>query len=144
MMGKIDNITCLEIYTILTELNLFKRIPNEIQNYIINTKSNEHIFLFEKNMPIQFQTTNKNTMVVLSYLYLKYINTDLQKEEILKEIYRENEKKHQQIINEKYNIEKAFKKIEERNIQKSILPIEIKKEKWYKKLFTKCTKMFKR
>lgn len=143
-MGKIDNITCLEIYTILTELNLFKRIPNEIQNYIINTKSNEHIFLFEKNMPIQFQTTNKNTMVVLSYLYLKYINTDFQKEEILKEIYRENEKKHQQIINEKYNIDKAFKKIEERNIQKSILPIEIKKEKWYKKLFTKCTKMFKR
>lgn len=144
MIDKIDDITCLEIYTILTELNLFKKLPSKTQNYIINTKNNEYIFLFDKDIPIQFQTTNKKTMVVLSYLYLKYINKNPKKGNILKNTYRENEEKYQKLLNEKYNLENKFKKINETSTPKLNLPIEIKKEKWYKKIFTKLIKMFKR
>lgn len=144
MIDKIDDITCLEIYTILTELNLFNKLPSKTQSYIINTKNNEYIFLFDKDIPIQFQTTNKKTMVVLSYLYLKYINKNPKKGNILKNTYRENEEKYQKLLNEKYNLENKFKKINETSTPKPNLPIEIKKEKWYKKIFTKLIKMFKR
>ena len=144
MIDKIDDITCLEIYTILTELNLFNKLPSKIQSYIINTKNNEYIFLFDKDIPIQFQTTNNKTMVVLSYLYLKYINKNPKKGNILKNTYRENEEKYQKLLNEKYNLENKFKKINETSTPKPNLPIEIKKEKWYKKIFTKLIKMFKR
>ena len=71
-------------------------------------------------------------MVVLSYLYLKYINKNPQKGNILKNIYRENEEKHQKMLSGKYNLENKFNKINETRIPISNLPIEIKKEKWYK------------
>ena len=104
MTNKIDNITCLEIYVILTELQLFEKLPKEIQRYIINTKSNDHIFVFEKNMPIQFQTVNKNTMVVLSYLYLKYINENSEVKRKLLDKYKNNEIQYQEELRKKYMV----------------------------------------
>lgn len=143
MTNKIDNITCLEIYIILTELQLFERLPKEIQRYIINTKSNDHIFVFEKNMPIQFQTVNKNTMVVLSYLYLKYINENSEVKRKLLDKYKNNEIQYQEELRKKYNPEDLFKNKKESKPEETSL-IEAKKEKWYEKMFSFLRKMFKK
>lgn len=143
MTNKIDNITCLEIYIILTELQLFERLPKEIQRYIINTKSNDHIFVFEKNMPIQFQTVNKNTMVVLSYLYLKYINENSEVKRKLLDKYKNNEIQYQEELRKKYNPEDLFKNKKESKPEETSL-VEVKKEKWYEKMFSFLRKMFKK
>lgn len=126
MTNKIDNITCLEIYVILTELQLFEKLPKEIQRYIINTKSNDHIFVFEKNMPIQFQTVNKNTMVVLSYLYLKYINENSEVKRKLLDKYKNNEIQYQEELRKKYNPEDLFKNKKESKPEETSL-VEVKK-----------------
>lgn len=126
MINKIDNITCLEIYVILTELQLFEKLPKEIQRYIINTKSNDHIFVFEKNMPIQFQTVNKNTMVVLSYLYLKYINENSEVKRKLLDKYKNNEIQYQEELRKKYNPEDLFKNKKESKPEETSL-VEVKK-----------------
>ncbi len=143
MTNKIDNITCLEIYVILTELQLFEKLPKEIQRYIINTKSNDHIFVFEKNMPIQFQTVNKNTMVVLSYLYLKYINENSEVKRKLLDKYKNNEIQYQEELRKKYNPEDLFKNKKESKPEETSL-VEVKKEKWYEKMFSFLRKMFKK
>lgn len=143
MTNKIDNITCLEIYVILTELQLFEKLPKEIQRYIINTKSNDHIFVFEKNMPIQFQTVNKNTMVVLSYLYLKYINENSEVKRKLLDKYKNNEIQYQEELRKKYNPEDLFKNKKESKPEETSL-VEVKKEKWYEKMFSFLKKMFKK
>lgn len=143
MTNKIDNITCLEIYVILTELQLFEKLPKEIQRYIINTKSNDHIFVFEKNMPIQFQTVNKNTMVVLSYLYLKYINENSEVKRKLLDKYKNNEIQYQEELRKKYNPENLFKNKKESKPEETSL-VEVKKEKWYEKMFSFLRKMFKK
>lgn len=143
MTNKIDNITCLEIYVILTELQLFEKLPKEIQRYIINTKSNDHIFVFEKNMPIQFQTVNKNTMVVLSYLYLKYINENSEVKRKLLDKYKNNEIQYQEELRKKYNPEDLFKNKKESKPEETLL-VEVKKEKWYEKMFSFLRKMFKK
>ncbi len=131
MTNKIDNITCLEIYVILTELQLFEKLPKEIQRYIINTKSNDHIFVFEKNMPIQFQTVNKNTMVVLSYLYLKYINENSEVKRKLLDKYKNNKIQYQEELRKKYNPEDLFKNKKESKPEETSL-VEVKK--WYEKM----------
>lgn len=143
MTNKIDNITCLEIYVILTELQLFEKLPKEIQRYIINTKSNDHIFVFEKNMPIQFQTVNKSTMVILSYLYLKYINENSEVKRKLLDKYKNNEIQYQEELRKKYNPEDLFKNKKESKPEETSL-VEVKKEKWYEKMFSFLRKMFKK
>ena len=38
MMNNISSRTCGNVYSILTEMNLFNKIPEDKQNYIINHK----------------------------------------------------------------------------------------------------------
>ena len=122
---------------------MFEKLPKEIQRYIINTKSNDHIFVFEKNMPIQFQTVNKNTMVVLSYLYLKYINENSEVKRKLLDKYKNNEIQYQEELRKKYNPEDLFKNKKESKPEETSL-VEVKKEKWYEKMFSFLRKMFKK
>ena len=46
--NKIDKNALTEVYTILTELELYNKIPNELQEYIYVNKNNEYKFSFNK------------------------------------------------------------------------------------------------
>lgn len=72
--NKIDTNALTEVYTILTELDLYKKIPNELQDYIKENKNNDYVFNFDKLVPLFPQVHNDTTRVLLSYLYTKYIN----------------------------------------------------------------------
>lgn len=74
--NKIDKNALTEAYTILTELELYNKIPNELQEYIYVNKNNEYKFSFNKKEPLFYQVTNKTTKVLLSYLYTQYIGND--------------------------------------------------------------------
>ncbi|MBQ3414493.1 MAG: hypothetical protein IJH39_03930 [Clostridia bacterium] len=56
MINSISSRTCGNVYSILTELNLFNKIPVDKQNYIINNKAN-YKCIFNKNIPLQFKET---------------------------------------------------------------------------------------
>lgn len=73
---KIDNKSLTEVYVILNELGLYKNIPKEFQEFIIENKNNDYSFSFDKKMPLFNQLKNDNTRVLLSYIYVKYINNN--------------------------------------------------------------------
>lgn len=109
MINKISSKTCSEIYYILTELKQFNKLPQEKQKYIVKNKDNNYKFKFNKNIPLQFQIKSKETRIVLSYIYLKYINKDEKLKEFALNNYKSNEQRYQEELHKKYNYDNLFK-----------------------------------
>lgn len=85
--NQIDTNALKETYVILNELNLFSKIPEEFQNYIIENKNDNYIFNFDKNVPLFEQLIDDKTKVLISYIYMKYLNKDTNNEVfLLKEV----------------------------------------------------------
>ena len=72
----IDKDVCREVYIILTKLNLYTRIPEELRTYIEENQNLEHNFDFNENAPLYYQLNDNNTKDFLTYLFIKYINTN--------------------------------------------------------------------
>lgn len=66
-----------EVYIILNKLKLFNRIPKEFQNYIEENQNLEYEFDFNENIELYGQVKNEGTKSLLTYLFIKYINTSL-------------------------------------------------------------------
>lgn len=65
-----------EVYVILNRLNLYNRIPKEIQDYIEENQNIQHKFDFNEKIPLYEQLDNEGTKGMLTYLFIKYINTN--------------------------------------------------------------------
>lgn len=121
MMRRINSRTYENVYTILNELNLFHELPKEKQEFIETHKDTKYKYHFNKNIPIQFQIHDKETMIVLSYLYLKYINKDETIKKKLLDRYKKNEIEYQEEISKKYSMNNIFQTPQiKNNIQNSI------------------------
>lgn len=118
MIGQISSRTCENIYIIFTGLDLFKKLPKDKQNFIESNKDEKYRFNFDKKKPIQFQIKDKETMVVLSYLFLKYINKNPETKKSLLDKYKSNEIKYQNKLREKYNPDNIFSNTKNSNIKK--------------------------
>ena len=102
MINNISSLACGNVYSILSELNMLDKIPKKERLYLINHKENYEL-KFNRDEPLQFQVKDKETMVVLSYLYLKYINKDVDKKKYLLDRYKKNEILYQRNIRKKLN-----------------------------------------
>lgn len=71
-----DKEACTEVYAILTKLNLYNRLPEELKKYIENNQNAEYNFEFNEKVPLFYQISNENTKAFLTYLFVKYINTN--------------------------------------------------------------------
>lgn len=71
----IDPNVCREVYVILTRLGLYNRIPEKMRVYIEENQNLEHNFDFNENIPLFYQLENSETKNLLTYFFVKYINT---------------------------------------------------------------------
>lgn len=146
MTGQISSITCEKIYIIMNELNLFKELPVEKQLLIEEKRDKNYQFEYDTNIPLKQQVQDKETMIVLSYLFLKYINKDKKIKQILLNRYKDNEIKYQQELKEKYNTNNLFCKESDRKIQNHVTQdlqmIECEKINLLSKLLGKIKDMF--
>lgn len=109
------------------------------------------IELIEKNMnvdynpQIEFNDNFENsvleeTLLILALIYRDYLTSEEERKELLKD-----EKMQLEELKENYNIENLFKKrkqeSEESEIEQQL--IEIKEEKWYKKILNNILSIFK-
>lgn len=81
-----------------------------------------------------FIEDTKNLMAVLKY---NYWCEDENEKKYLKKMFKDNEYKYQEKLREKYNPDNIFKNRQHENINantNSNLPIEVKKENFFKKL----------
>ena len=75
MENKIEDKAALkEAYIVLNELKLYDKISPELKELIESNMDNNHIFAFDKNMPLFNQISNVVTRNILTYVYTTYIN----------------------------------------------------------------------
>ena len=148
MIDNISSRTFGNVYSILTELNLLNKIPIDKQNYIINNKAN-YKCIFNKNIPLQSQVSDKETMVVLSYLFLNNINDKTDTKKYLINKYTRNEIIYQEELREKYNPDDIFKKAKKENnatsttINNEVALVEVK-DNLISRIIKKIKNLFKR
>ena len=122
------------------------KVPESIRKYFKKEKSKNYNKIIDVNKPIKDQNLKDETLAIIAMLNLKYWCDDEEEKKRLMTIYSENEKKYQNELKEKYDIEKIFeernnKKLE--NHQEKNVP-EIKKESFWDKLKNMILKIFKK
>lgn len=138
--AEVDNfIECLDSYD-------KNKVPESIRKYFKKEKSKNYNKIIDVNKPIKDQNLKDETLAIISMLNLKYWCDDEEEKKRLMTIYSENEKKYQNELKEKYDIEKIFKERNNKkseNYQEKNVP-EIKKESLWDKLKNMILKMFKK
>ena len=138
--AEVDNfIECLDLYD-------KNKIPESMRKYFKKEKSKNYNKIIDANQPIKNQNLKDETLAIIAMLNLKYWCDDEEEKKRLMTIYSENEKKYQNELKEKYDIEKIFeernnKKLEnyqEKNLSK------IKKESFWDKLKNTILKILKK
>ena len=83
-------------------------IPKKLRNFFKNEKDQKYLKNIDKNIPIKYQNLKEETLAIIAFLNLKYWCKDEDVKNRLKKIYEQNERKYQEILSEKYNLDKIF------------------------------------
>ena len=84
------------------------KVPESIRKYFKKEKSKNYNKIIDVNKPIKDQNLKDETLAIIAMLNLKYWCDDEEEKKRLMIIYSENEKKYQNELKEKYDIEKIF------------------------------------
>lgn len=138
-----------EVYTILNMMNpkYRNKIPCKMIDFIKKEMNNEYKPIITNNVPLYKQKINTRTFSILAILNLNYWceNENHKKELLMK--YADNDIKREKELSEKYNPDKLFRNdkptVQKEELQEKSL-IEVKYEKWYKKVFLFFKNIFKK
>ena len=138
--AEVDNfIECLDSYN-------KNKVPDDIREYFKREKSKNYNKIIDVNQPIKDQNLKDETLAIIAMLNLKYWCDDEEEKKRLMTIYLENEKKYQNELNEKYDIERVFKERnskKELNFQDERVP-DIKRESFFSELKNRILNFFKK
>lgn len=135
-----------EVITILSCLpdEEWFKIPKERRDFYFESMKKDYKFELDSSKPIYEQKLLKPTRAILANIFKDYLASPNQKEEI---IYRE-QKEFEKIEEEKrnrYNPDDIFKRREHSSeVQEINLPVEVKKESFFKKIINNIKKLFKK
>lgn len=134
-----------ELYEILKNIseNDLNKIPKEVFNMLERKRDKEYNFKLEENIEFENQKLLRETKILLAILYRDYWATKEEKEKIIQKwkndiIKSEEEKK--KIYNEIFENKKE-RILEQKNDNN--LPVEVKKEKLFKKIISFIKKYLK-
>ena len=124
-------------------------VPKKIRQFFKDEKDQEYRKGINPNIPIKEQNLKRETLALIAVLNLQYWCKDETERERLKQVYSNNDKEYQKELKEKYSVDNIFKNrnntAETKASNESFnLPIEVKKEKWYEKMFSILKNIFKR
>lgn len=131
-----------EVLAVLKEIpkSQFDKIPPKVIEMLEKNKNNSNEIKIDTNKKLEEQNISKEAKDIIFLLGLNYWLTEEERKEVLIKL-NENER----ALKEKYNVENIFKKASA-NKEKSVNNVSIieKKERWYKKIFKKILKLFKK
>ena len=141
--------TYSEVYCILNMLgeNYIKRLPNSLYKIIRDSKSSTYNPQYSKEKSLNEQNIKRESLSMIALFHLNYWCNSNEEKEQLKQLFKNNEEKHQVEIREKYNPDNIFKNTN-KNIQEKIQQSEetrmtvVQEEKWYKKIFNLIKNLF--
>ncbi len=115
----------------------YSKIPKEKIDFYKNNMDKDYIYKINPEIDLSKQYISKEANAILISLFRDYFATENQRK-VLNNLLNQNQKKLEEIKREKYNSDNHFKYnknnvINEVKKEKSL--IEIKKEKWFEKIF---------
>lgn len=138
-----------EVYSFLNTLGVeyISKIPNNIYTIIEEFRDKEFHPQYSIDQKVTSDTFSKEALALIAALNLQYFCKNTEEKRELKMAYLKNT----EIEREKYNTDNIFKKKQE-NIQahkeetlvNEMQLIEYREVKWYKRLFNKILKLFKK
>lgn len=126
--------------------NEIAKIPKKLLVYFHTNATKDYICKFDYNKPLKDLEVADETKALIGMIYMNYIcDNKEQKEKILRKL-KENDKKYQDDLNIKYNVNDLFKKNEEKDLEilNSSLPVEVKKQSFLKRIINKLKNAFRR
>ena len=136
-----------EVYDILNHLEeeLYNKIPTKFITFLEDNMDKEYIPNISYSKDILDQPLLRETKVILSIVYRKYICSDEMKEKLKQEDYQAY-KYEQELSNTNYEI--TFPKVNEKTVkdQKKAINTNVPELqlKWYEKILRKIQKILKR
>lgn len=126
----------LEILKYLPEEE-YNKIPKEKIEFYEKNKDEEYVYIFDSSIELNKQPMLTETRAIIVTLFRDFFATNDQKEK-LNVILNQNERLYEEKLREKYNPDDIFKKQQNNNeIKKEETAlVEVKQEKWYKKIIT--------
>lgn len=144
-MELITQVAC-EVEEVLahTQKELVDKIPSKVRTFFTEQSKNitEYNSKYNSDIPLENQDLLEETKGVLTWFYRDYWCTEEERIELDK-ILNENENKYQEELRQKYNPD-IFAKNEkiENNNETELRLVEVKQEKWYKRIFQKIKELF--
>ncbi len=123
------------------------KIPQKLQQLFKNEKDKNYIKGINPNVSIKEQALKEETLSIIALLNLQYWCDNAAEKERLEKIYSDNEKKYQDMLQEKYNPDNIFKNKQSQNLvenDEEISLVPIKEKNFILKLFDKIKNMFKK
>lgn len=89
--------------------NLLEKIPNKVLKKLNELAAESKAeFYIDREKNLNEQNISEETKDLISLIYYNYIAEQNEKDEILK-LWQDNEKRHQEILKQKYNTDELFK-----------------------------------
>lgn len=118
-------------------------IPIKLRKFFKREMDKSYIPIINPDKPIIEQNLKRKTIVIIAGLNINYWCKDPEKKKELLETYSNNERIHQEKLQEKYNPNNIFKNNKEAIVlENTNLPIEIKQETFFKKLISFVKSLF--
>lgn len=137
-----------EVDTILNFMDkeYISEIPEKLRNMFREKKAKDYIKNIVPSKPLEEQELKDETLSILAVLNYNYWCKDESEKEKLLKLYTDNEKKYQEILQQKFNQDEIFKKNKEENQTKDAINqmqmIEYK-ESFIKRLINKIKSFFR-
>lgn len=125
------------------------KLPKKLIELIKMQSNEQYNINIDPNKSLLEQNFSKKTKDLISVMKYNYWSTEEEKKQ-LKKIFYENEKKYQEELRKKYNMDDIFKRKESinkdenttKNIDVNNLPVEVKKENIFKRGVNRIMKIF--
>lgn len=103
-----------EVYSILNMLgnDYISKLPGSLVTMINEERLKTYEPKYEPDISLDKQKLQRDTIAMIALLHLNYWCDSNEEKENLKELFKDNEKKYQAELREKYNSDNIFKKKE--------------------------------
>ena len=141
-----------EVYSILNLLgnNYIAKLPKSLFKMIEEEKSSTYNPQYSEDKSLNEQNIKRESLSMIALFHLNYWCNSNEEKEQLKQLFKNNEEKHQAEIREKYNPDKLFKNRKQENITESqpfinnVAIVKYKEKNFLQKIFDKIKYLFKK
>lgn len=131
----------LEILKYLTQED-YEKIPKEKIEVFETNMNKDYAFNYNPDKTLQEQNVSETARTIIAILFRDYWATEEQRKRIIK-VQQQEKNRIESKKQEKYNINELFKNNKKTKTQE-VAMVEVKEQKWYKKVFDFFRKIFRK